>query len=95
MTTLNQYGAISFANELAAQERDIKLAALNSLNNYFKEVQLPLHGDGFWGHVEDFAEETDGLDSTSFEDIIRVPISEIHLQAIEGLGFKVGVLYAG
>lgn len=90
-----QYGAISFADTLATQERDIKLAALTSLNSYFKAENLPLHDDGFWGHVEDFAEETDGLDTTSFEDIIRVPIPARHCNGIENLGFKVGVLYAG
>ena len=95
MASFNQYGAISFSDGLAAQERDVKLAALTSLNSYFKEADLPLHDDGFWGHVEDFAEETDGLDTASFEDILRVPIAQSHLAAIESLGFRVGVLYAG
>ena len=90
-----QYGAISFADTLAAQEREIKLAALSSLNSYFRDKNLPLHDDGFWGYVEDFAEETDGLDTTSFEDIIRVPIPDAHLSQIESLGFRVGVIYAG
>ena len=90
-----QYGAISFADSLAAQERDIKLAALTALNRYFKQENLPLHDVGFWGYIEDFEEETDGLDIPSFEDIIRMPIADGHIQAIQTLGFKVGVLYAG
>ena len=95
MGSFNQYGAISFSNDLADQAKDIKLAALNSLNAYFRLAKLPLYDDGFWSHVEDFAEETDGLDTASFEDILRVPIAEGHLGAIESLGFRVGVLYAG
>jgi len=95
MTSFTQYGAISFSDHLAQQERDIKLAALNSLNAYFRQQNLSLYDDGFWSYVEDFAEETDGLDTVSFEDILRMPMAEYHLTTIKQLGFRVGVLYAG
>lgn len=88
-----QYGAISFDRPLAVQERDIKLAALNVLHAYCKRKNLTLADDGFWGYVEDFEEETDGLDTPSFEDIIRMPLAEGHRPAIENLGFRVEILY--
>lgn len=89
---MSQYGSISFSNELAAQERDVKLAALTSLNSYFKQKNFSLQDDGFWSYVEDFVEETDGLNTASFEDILRLPIAESHLPAIQHLGFRVGMV---
>lgn len=88
-----QYGAVSFAPELATQERPVKLAALEFLNAYFRKSRLTLHDDGFWAYVEDFEEETEGLDTPSFEDILRLPIPDEHRESIERLGFRVGTLY--
>ncbi len=83
------YGAISFSTALAAQEPDIKVAALADLHQYLNESHMGLAREEFWSCVARFDREADGIHTVSAEEIFRAFIPVTHRERIESLGFQV------
>lgn len=87
--TTPPYSTISFAHALAAQERDIKLAALLSLDVYLKQAKAHVEENSFWPSVHEFHEASDGLDTPSYDGIVSMFLPPKYLSAVERLGFRV------
>lgn len=85
----HNHRAISFSPNLAAQERDIKLAALMTLNTYLNRSGADIGGEKFWSFVEEFEEETDGLNTPSYDGIVPLGLADSDVPELRRLGFRV------